>query len=211
MFERATHWIQRDLDQIAARFDPEAPQSVELHGSPMRGGRDMWRSHPFAHRLEAIKDALRLGVDGAGRPACTLFAVVIRKSALGGVDPVEFAFGKLSSQFDLFLRRRYLKHKDKQRGLIIFDKTSTEPRIQTLAREFKGGPLGTKNYADVPMFLDSRASRMIQLADLVSFATYRKFSAGDSELFDVVRPFFDAEGGVVHSLFVIDGSPSTTI
>lgn len=109
VFERATHWIQRDLDQIAARFNPDVPQSVELHGSPMRGGRDMWRSYPFAHRLEAIKDALRLGVDGAGRPACTLFAVVIRKSALSGVDPVEFAFVKLSSQFDLFLRRRYLK------------------------------------------------------------------------------------------------------
>lgn len=211
VFERATHWIQRDLDQIAARFNPDVPQSVELHGSPMRGGRDMWRSYPFAHRLEAIKDALRLGVDGAGRPACTLFAVVIRKSALSGVDPVEFAFEKLSSQFDLFLRRRYLKNKDKQRGLIIFDKASTEPRIQSLAREFKGGPLGTKNYADVPMFLDSRASRMIQLADLVSFATYRKFSAGDNELFDLVQPYFDAEGGVAHGLFVMDGPPHATL
>ena len=83
--------------------------------------------------------------------------------------------------------------------------------VQSLAREFKGGPLGTKNYADVPMFLDSRASRMIQLADLVSFATYRKFSAGDNELFDLVQPYFDAEGGVAHGLFVMDGPPHATV
>jgi|GEM_PF-3408749 len=61
------------------------------------------------------------------------------------------------------------------------------------------------------MFLDSRASRMIQLADLVSFATYRKFSAGDNELFDLVQPYFDAEGGVAHGLFVMDGPPHATV
>ncbi len=87
---------------------------------------------------------------------------------------------------------------------MIFDKSKTEARIQTLAREFKysGHSWGkTRNYAEVPVFLDSRASRLIQLADLVSFAVYRKFESGDSEYFDLIKPHFDREGEVIHGLY----------
>lgn len=156
----------------------------------------------MAMRMEAMKNALLLGVSGHGRKICPLFAVVVKKSELVGADPVEFAFEILSERFDLFLRRLHHKSGDNQRGLIIFDKASAEPRIQSMAREFKRRRGGTKHYADVPMFLDSKASRLIQLADLVSFAIYRKFSAGDDELFQIIEPFFDAEGGVVHGLHV---------
>ncbi len=87
---------------------------------------------------------------------------------------------------------------------MVFDKSTTEQRIQNLAREFKyvGHRWGTtKNYAEVPVFLDSRASRLIQLADLVSYAMFRRYEHGDGELFDVIRNCFDTEGGVVHGLY----------
>ncbi len=38
VFEREPHWIEQELDKIAARFDPKQPHSIELHGSPMRTG-----------------------------------------------------------------------------------------------------------------------------------------------------------------------------
>jgi len=47
-------------------------------------------------------------------------------------------------------------------------------------------------------YLDSRASRLIQLADLVAYAVFRHCDAGDSRFFDVIRRDFDAEGGIVH-------------
>ena len=39
IFERQGYWISNELDQIASRFDPADPGSIELHGSPMFDGR----------------------------------------------------------------------------------------------------------------------------------------------------------------------------
>ena len=89
--------------------------------------------------------------------------------------------------------------------MILFDESATENRIQQLAREFKytGHSFGlTRNYAEVPVFLDSRASRLIQLADLVAYAVFRRYEHDDSSLYSVVAKCFDTEGGVQHGLYV---------
>ena len=104
----------------------------------------------------------------------------------------------------MFLGRLHRQNKDSQRGLILFDKSATEQRIQTLAREFKysGHSFGvTRNYAEVPVFVDSRASRLIQLADLVAYAIFRKFEHSDARFFEVIEHCFDSEGGVTHGLY----------
>ncbi|MCE9633180.1 MAG: DUF3800 domain-containing protein [Methylophilales bacterium] len=212
VFERKTHWIEQELNTIASRFAPKIPYSIELHGSPMRSGRDGWKKFPFNDREQAIKDALKLGIQDArtnkgGTPAkgVRLFGAVVKKSAIAGIDPVEHAFEQLSSRFDLFLKRLYAKHNEAHRGIIILDKSSTEKRIQTLSREFKysGHAWGkTKNYAEVPVFLDSKASRLIQLADLVAFALYRFHEHNDNSFYDIIKYCFDSEGGVEHGLYV---------
>ena len=204
IFERKTHWIEQRLNEVAARFDPTNPHNLELHGSPMRSGRDGWKSYPLPDRLKAIEDSLTLGVVANCPKGVRLFGAVIRKAALPGVDPVEHAFEQIASRFDLFLKRLYAKYQDPQRGIIIFDKSTTERRIQTLAREFKynGHTWGrTKNYAEVPVFLDSKASRLIQLADLVAYAINRHYAQGDDSLFKIIRDCFDSEGGVNHGLY----------
>lgn len=206
VFERQTHWVEEKLNSIAARFsvDPSQAHSIELHGSPMRGGRGEWRSFPVADRIQAIKDSLNDGVR-MNHPRIRLFGAVIRKASLPAEDPINHAFEQLSNRFDLFLKRQYQKHGKPERGLIIFDKSSTEQSIQTLARDFKhlGHSWGkTNNYAEVPVFLDSRAWRLIQLADLVAFSLYRNFEHGDSSFYDVIKDCFDAEGGVVHGLYI---------
>jgi hypothetical protein len=206
VYERKTHWIEQQLNGIAARFSPADPYAMELHGSPMRSGKEGWKRFPLRDRLTALHDALQLGVVEEPRQGVRLFGAVINKASLPGEDPVEHAFEQLSSRFDYFLKRLYAKHGDPQRGLIIFDKSSTtERRIQTLAREFKysGHTWGkTKTYAEVPVFLDSRASRMIQLADIVAFALHRHYAHADSSLYTVIERCFDNEGGVVHGLYV---------
>ncbi|RYE42626.1 MAG: DUF3800 domain-containing protein [Hyphomicrobiales bacterium] len=203
VFERRTHWIEQKLNAIAERFDPANPHSIELHGSPMRAGRGVWRSHKFEARMTAIADALKEGICDEKNNGVNLFAVVLEKAALVGQDPVEYAFEALTMRFDNFLKRLHLKHRSSQRGIMLFDKSSTEMRLQTLAREFKytGHAFGrTKNFAEVPVFLDSKASRLIQLADLAAYAVHRKFSHGDVGLFESIEHCFDREGGVVHGL-----------
>lgn len=206
VFERKTHWIESDLNGIATKFAPQNPNTIELHGSPMRSGSDGWRNYPRNDRIQAIQDALRIAIaNNAFKGGVRLFGAVVKKSAIPGIDPVEHVFEQISNRFDLFLKREYAKYKDPQRGLILFDKSSTEIRIQTLAREFKhsGHTWGqTKNYAEVPVFLDSKASRLIQLADLVAFALYRYHEANDNSFYDVIKNCFDSEGGVQHGLYV---------
>ena len=136
VFERTTHWLEQELNKIAERFCPNDPHSIELHGSPMRSGREGWKTcASLSDRLQAIKDALHC-IHNHKRNV-RLFGAVINKSSLSGKDPVECAFEQISSRFDLFLKRLHTKHNNPQRGIILFDKASTEIRIQTLAREFK--------------------------------------------------------------------------
>jgi len=204
VFERDTHWIDRDLNEIAARFNKEEPQSVELHGNPMRRGKGVWKHQSKEVREQAMIDALTVGIrTRPHRPR--LFGTVLKKANFVGEEISEIAFEQLSSRFDHYLTRLHLKQENTHRGLIVFDECSTEKRIQTLAREFKfnGHTYGKlRNFAEVPVFLDSQASRLIQLADLVAYALFRHFEHGDSKYYDVISSSFDSDGGVNHGLYV---------
>ena len=83
---------------------------------------------------------------------------------------MEIAFEDLCSRFDRYLQRLRASG-DKQRGLVILDKSAHETTLQQMAVGFR--TLGTRwgvirRLADTPLFVDSRASRVIQLADHVA-------------------------------------------
>lgn len=128
---------------------------------------------------------------------------MIKKVSISPQDPVEFAFEQLASRFDHYLKRLH-KNGDTQRGLIVFDKSTYETTLQTLATDFR--TVGytwdvIRNLAEVPLFLDSRASRLIQLADLIAFAIFRNYERGDSRFYSIIQSRFDSEGGIVHGLY----------
>lgn len=202
IFERKTHWVEEELNAIVARFNPQDPYALELHGSPMRSGKSEWKTFQKEDRIQAIKDCLSIIARSQGN--IRLFASVIERGANGGDDPIESSFEQVASRFDMFLNRLH-KQGNSQRGIAIFDKSTTEKSIQNLARTFKhnGHSYGKlKNFSEVPLFLDSKASRLIQLADLVAFAIYRNFQASDSQYFDIIKNCFDSYAGTVHGLNV---------
>jgi hypothetical protein len=202
VFERQGHWLAEKLDAVAARFDPADPSAFELHGSPMLKGSKQWRTIPRADREQGMKDALK--VLAASHSSNRAFGVAVRKSVIFPRDPVEYAFEQLCGRFDHYLMRLF-KAGDTQRGLIVFDKSAQEAAIQSLAIDFKknGHSRGVlRNMAEVPVFLDSRNSRLVQLADLIAHAIFRKVERGDSSYFDIIQPRFDALGGVVHGFHV---------
>lgn len=201
MFERQIHYLTKAMDDLAAKICPEDPDALEFHGSHMLPGKGFWRSirdknTRRAHICDALAECHKL------RGNWALFGVVVEKAAVSPEDPIEFAFEQICVRFDAFLKRQY-RQGDKQRGLIILDKSTRETRLQALATEF--GKSGHRygilhSLADVPMFVDSAATRAIQYADLVSYALWQKYERGDSQFFDVIADDFDSEGGIVHGL-----------
>lgn len=201
VFERQCYWIDNQLDIIASQFNPADPGSVELHGSPMMNGRKFWRQFPLPVRIKAIKDSLQTLADS--HVGNKVFACVLRKSIILPRDPVEFAFEQLASRFDYFLRKLHNRG-DTQRGIIIFDKSTYETTIQNLATDFR--KIGhtwdiLRNLAEVPLFIDSRASRLIQLADMVAYAIFRKYEQGDDQFYKIIENRIESEDGQLHGLF----------
>jgi len=205
VFERSPHWIEQKMNHIAGRFatSSDSLHDIEFHASPMFGGKKFWRGHPKGARVQAIADAL--DIVRIHHPSdVRLFAAVLNKQSFSGRDIIEEAFTQVCSRFDQYLRRIYLNTGKPERGLILFDKSSTEARVQTLARDFKysGHQFGrTRNYAEVPVFLDSKASRLIQLADLIAYSIFRNAEFQDPQFYDHIKGCFDSEGGVIHGLY----------
>jgi hypothetical protein len=201
LFERQSFWISNELDKIVSKFEPTEINSVELHGNHMYGGKGFWRQIPKAIRIQAIKDSL--SVLASSHRSNRIFACIIRRSLASPRDPVELAFEQLSSRFDHFLTRLHKNH-DTQRGIIIFDKSTYETTIQNLATDFRtiGHTWGVlRNLAEVPLFIDSKASRLIQLADLVAYSFFRKYEKADDQFYSIIAPRLDNEGGLVHGLY----------
>ncbi len=131
-----------------------------------------------------------------------LFGAVVHKAAVSPEDPMESAFEQIAMRFDKFLGRLH-NGGNTQRGLIILDKSSYETSLQGLAEKFRtdGHHWGQLyNLAEVPLFVDSKATRMIQYADMIAYALRRYYENGEARYFDLIKDRFDAEGGVIHGL-----------
>ena len=178
-FERQSYWLANGLDNVIAKHSTYVPPEIELHGFPMLQGANEWKGIPQHIRLEILTESL--GVLANSLYSNRVFGVAVLK-AKSPKDPVEFCFEQLCNRFDRYLRRLHLRG-DTQRGLNLFDKHAKERSIQNLATDFRqiGHSWGVvTNLADVPVFMDSKASRLIQLADLVAYSMFRHFERGDS-------------------------------
>jgi len=116
---------------------------------------------------------------------------------------MEIAFEQLCSRFDLYLKRLHVVDKNTHRGLLVLDESSYETSLQKMATNFR--ELGTRwgvvaNLAEVPLFVDSRASRLVQLADHVAYSVFRRYEAGDASYLDIILNKFDSENGKLHGL-----------
>ncbi|MCW5258162.1 DUF3800 domain-containing protein [Verminephrobacter aporrectodeae] len=192
VFERSTHWLDSRISPIAARFNAADPSSVEFHGSPMHAGKGDWSGIAPAERVQAVVDVLSLL--GNQQLKLRVFASVIEKSTLPLNQILERSFEAVAHQFDQYLADMWTRHQDPQRGLVVCDKASYEQKLQALSSLFKhqGHQLGgrLRNFAEVPLFLDSRASRLIQLADLIAYWIFRYYQSKDDRGFRLIEPFF---------------------
>jgi hypothetical protein len=171
VFERLPYWFSRELDVIAREICPEAWEDLEFRGADIFAGRKLWRKVKRDIRENTYSKALE--VLGRSSSQLRLFGAAIHKAAISPEDPMEYAFEQLINRFDRFLTRLHRRN-DTQRGIIILDKSSYETTLQGLAHEFRidGHRWGQlHNISETPLFVDSRATRMIQYADLIAYTS----------------------------------------
>ncbi|MFO0837165.1 MAG: DUF3800 domain-containing protein [Phycisphaerae bacterium] len=204
--ESQAHWLTSQLDQIAAEILPDDPHSVEFHASAIFNGRnDPWRGLGRERQRETIRRVLR--VLPAAHETARAFACAIHKPSFSNEDPLERALEDLCTRFDLYLERvgRAGPRNQRERGLILLDDSSRATSLQRIARDFRlhGNRWGRfdRHLVDTPVFVDSQASRLIQVADHIAYAVFRRFSSGDTSYFDVIGSRFDSDAsGVIHGL-----------
>ncbi len=194
--EKVPHWLSQSMDQLAEKIWPDSPHSLEFRGTDIRGGKKHWRGVGKTDRQTAYIEALKI-LAATSASKVRLFGVAVHRDACEPDDPMEFAFEQIASRFDMYLGRLH-KQGNTQRGLFILDKSSYETSLQGLAKHFKdfGHRWGNlHNLCDVPLFVDSQATRLIQYADLIAHALRRYVENGDSTYFDIISHKFDALGG----------------
>ncbi len=193
IFERQTHWLDHKIEQIASRFDDYfGERGCELHASPMFSGSDGWRqAASVPQRVQAVVDILHL-LHHPQTSVRIIASVIETSQIIDKSSIIPLAFQDIAFTFDRSLRNIYSKHHNAQRGMMIFDKSSSERMIQDLsyaAKHIGRDDDKLRNFAEVPVFVDSKASRLIQLADMIAYWIYRYYTAKDVRGFQLIEPY----------------------
>ncbi len=193
--------------RLSAALPGEA-RDAEFHASPMRRGGGVWRNVSQARRRRLIEEIARLLTDGVPtlerRPV--LFATAIHRASFPHLSPQERAYEEFFARCNGFLGR-LASAGDRHRCIAISDKSHLESRLQRLMPAWRtsgassGARIGPMQaYAEVPVFVDSEASRLIQLADFVAHWVYRAYEHEDWSVLEILLPAFDQSDGVRHGL-----------
>jgi len=140
-----------------------------------------------------------------------LFGVAVDRDFRSGLPPAAreaFAYEVLLNKFDVMLKRNRSDNGNFDLGLVIHDRRVVAERdIQAWTREWRraAGTVGQiRNLADVPLFADSKATRLIQVADLVSYGIWSHYSPNPPKndymdfLWDGFDKKLDQMCGMVH-------------
>lgn len=224
--ENDVYYLQRKFDQLLiAALTPLGQMHLdfELHAteikSPLRqrgasGGRrgsranttSKWARVPAAVRFQLLDDVYKTLATYQPHdpryPMAFFGAAVARTYS----DKAKRAYDVIFNKFDEMLGRHYNERNDRQRGLVIHDEHQIERDLQSWTSDWRhiGSRIGRlNNIVDVPMFTDSRSSRLLQVADFVAFAMWRHYGVRDDKWLDMLLPGFDHVGDARHGIIHI--------
>jgi hypothetical protein len=212
IFEREIHWFAQDVDLLQKRYFPTISNPIEFHAADLHKP-DKKTPPPFdsltkEQRWALVSDIYGIIKDRRG----ILFGAAIEKAwiASRNEEPYARAFEDLTSRFDLFVRRYNTSltsqnpQLDEHRGLIAVAESSYRRNLEVLGERFRGGSTrwgGLHTIADVPFFLPSGNTRLLQLADFCANAIYSRYNDSNTRHFDKIAAKFDrGEDGRIHGL-----------
>ncbi len=182
--ERKPYFMCKDLDDLQEKWFPKATEPIEFHASHIRNGKgEPWESMGKPDRLKLMNEMCQLLVNTSD--AVSLFAVAMHKPSFPKQDPITRTCEEVAGHFDALLTSLETRpNADKERGLMIFDQSAHQKTLHSLVAEFRssGASWGgrVKHLAEIPMFTDSKLTRMLQWADFVAYAVFRRYQHADS-------------------------------
>lgn len=204
--ENSLRWISFELEKYAQEIGSQTstdPKLIEFHASEIFSGRIApWNYYrDKEQRKNIIVNVLK--VLSRAYPSVVAFACAIHKPSYPSEDPVVSSFEDISSRFDYFLHR-VSAGDNGQRGILILDRTSYEAGLQSLTSSIResGNRWGNqlRKIGEIPLFVDSRACRIVQLADHIAYSVFRRYNANDLTYFNTIESRFDMNDGVIHGL-----------
>ena len=196
------------VDQLMSAWLPPELHSAELHASPLRSGRQQWRRVPRVAResvIDGIADLLARP-DLVSEQPPVLFGVALDVDSMPNIDSTDAVYSQFFARCEGFILREANAGR-RHRCLAISDETRIARQIQDLVSQMRRGEHHESNlpplrsFAEVPLFIDSRLSRLVQLADFVAHWVYRSYVHNDASVLDRLLPAFDQEAdGPIHGL-----------
>ena len=147
---------EKILNQLVTKTKNNNPEELEIHANVIYSGRGFWRSKGLNERKNFIKNCLE---DVIKEISCNVYYIAETEKTKSQIIK-NFYF--IVDKFDNILTA--LPPIAIKNGLVVSDKMSFEEDIQLMARQYQ-----FKNLIEVPVFIDSRSSRMVQFADLVAY------------------------------------------
>lgn len=197
--------LARRVEDLLGRvLDPHLVH-LEVHAQHIRKGKGPWRGVPNQVKAEIVSGIVDI-LAGEADPSCQLFGVVRHPGAVPQADPIERMFEELLMRFDSYVRRRSSSSK-RELGLVVADEAKYAKYVQPMAANWQSGAGARsgklRHLAEVPLFVDSKLSRLVQLADFVAHVLLLAYRDGDDLLFTDLQSRFQrrANGsldGLVH-------------
>lgn len=205
--EDAVHPLAGQANAILKRYvGHEEAARLEIHGSPMRSARGGWRRIDRSRRTAVADALLALVVNwthaGSGTTVVPLGVVVDRARS---ATPVDVGYAELLHSFDQRLRSQR-RGGEGHNCILVADKGRHEARLTAWVGAARAHPhrLSVDRrrlhaLVETPFFVDSRSTRLMQLADLVSYSLYRAYNVGDWAWAEQLLPSIRAgRGSLMH-------------
>jgi hypothetical protein len=184
--------LSKQLDEVSRYYFPGRNFPIELHAEHINGGKQVFRELPPDQRTRLMRDIYSWIAD-VPFPKLVAFATCIHYSMVWDGDQVlRDTLQDVCSRFNKFLTREF--HKRRNKGLLIIDE-GRESEYRRLLADFKRTGTDYEGYLsniiDIPYFARSLDSRMIQLADFVSYAVFQYYEHNDPQYIDRISLKFD--------------------
>lgn len=170
----------------------------------------------FAERQALLKELAN--IVGAWDDSRVFFEAIKKdkytRSRVSAGGMYEDCFQQVVTRYQAFLENRGNFEGKNLLGLLVSDNNeSINRKLTGLMRKFHSSGTfwrGIDKVIETPLFVDSKLTSMIQVADLIAYAVRRFFDNNDAELIDAISARFDRVKGKVVGVRHFTGDEACT-